>query len=71
VALDNVSRDFGGMKRSQIRRNAKPSSDDLKVNGLLDRDGKIRTQPAQHFCEQEWLQPRQKRKPRHDQCRGY
>jgi len=48
VALDNVSRDFGGMTRSQIRRNTKPHSDDLKVSGLLDRDGKTRVLEMPH-----------------------
>jgi len=39
VALDDVSRDFGGVTRSEISWYAKPFLDDLKVCGFLDRNG--------------------------------
>jgi hypothetical protein len=48
VALDDVSRDFGGVTRSEISWYAKTFSDNLKVCGFLDRNGEVRIFEMSH-----------------------
>jgi hypothetical protein len=48
VALYDVSRDFGGVTRSEISWYAKTFSDDLKVCGLLDGNGEARIFEMSH-----------------------
>jgi len=48
VTLDDVSRDFVGVTRSEIRWYAKALSDDLVVCGFLDRNGEARIFEMSH-----------------------
>jgi hypothetical protein len=41
VALNDVSRDFGGVTRSEIGWYAKTFSDDLKICGFLNRNCEV------------------------------
>jgi hypothetical protein len=78
VALDDVSRDFGGVARSEISWYAETSSDDLKVCGFLDRNGEASIFEMSHptrAATAVWILMNKdrrglgkRRNRRHDQC---
>jgi hypothetical protein len=78
VALDDVSRDFGGVTRREIGWYAKAFSDDLKVCGFLDRNGEARIFEMSHPTRATtavWILMNKdrcglgkRRNRRHDQC---
>jgi hypothetical protein len=48
VSLQDISVDLGSVARGEIGRNSKPFPDDLKVSGVLDRDGEARVFEMSH-----------------------
>jgi len=81
VSFQDISIDLGGMARGKIGRHSKPISDDLKVGGLLDRDGEARGIKMLHptctaptiriLVNQNVGSLREGRRLRHDQRRAY
>jgi len=81
VSFQDVSVDLGSVARGEIGRYSKPSPNDLKVSGLLDRDGEARglkvlyptcTAPTiRILVNQNVGSLREGRRLRHDQRRAY
>jgi hypothetical protein len=81
VSLQDISVDLGSVARGEIGRYPKLFPEDLKVSGLLDRNGEARglkmlyptcTAPAiRILVNQNVGSLREGRRLRHDQCPGY